>query len=165
MLAGSDPRLFVRRLADLFTGRDPAGGDVVLTLDPAVQQAAMAGLEGVTGAVVALDPVDRRGPGHGQHADLRPEPAVQPRPGRDPRLLRSSSRPPTPTRGSTRRSASNYPPGSMFKVIVSAAALEDGLHARDRRSRRPTCSRCPARSTTLENFNGGRLQPAAASSR
>ena len=56
LLAGSDPRLFVRRLADLFTGRDPAGGDVVLTLDPAVQQAAMAGLEGVTGAVVALDP-------------------------------------------------------------------------------------------------------------
>src|SRR5918993_6022952 len=56
VLAGSDPRLFVRRLTDLFTGRDPAGGDVALTLDPAVQQAAMAGLEGKTGAVVALDP-------------------------------------------------------------------------------------------------------------
>ena len=56
ILSGSDPRLAFRRLADMFTGRDPAGGDVVLTLDPAVQQAAMAGLEGVTGAVVALDP-------------------------------------------------------------------------------------------------------------
>jgi penicillin-binding protein A len=56
LLAGSDPRLVFRRLADLFTGRDPAGGNVELTLDPAVQQAAMAGLEGVTGAVVALDP-------------------------------------------------------------------------------------------------------------
>ena len=54
VLAGSDPRLFVRRLADLFTGRDPAGGDVVLTLDPAVQQAAMTGLAGKVGAVVAL---------------------------------------------------------------------------------------------------------------
>ncbi|MDA0625125.1 penicillin-binding transpeptidase domain-containing protein, partial [Acinetobacter baumannii] len=56
VLAGSDARLFTRRIADLFTGRDPAGGDVVLTLDAGVQEAAMAGLEGVTGAVVALDP-------------------------------------------------------------------------------------------------------------
>ena len=56
VLAGTDRRLFVRRLADIFTGRDPAGGNVELTLDPAVQQAAMDGLEGVTGAVVALDP-------------------------------------------------------------------------------------------------------------
>ena len=56
ILSGEDPRLAFRRLADMFTGRDPAGGDVVLTLDPAVQEAAMAGLEGVTGGVVALDP-------------------------------------------------------------------------------------------------------------
>ena len=56
LLAGSDPRLTLRRLADLFTGRDPQGGDVVLTLDPAVQKAAMSGLKGVSGAVVALDP-------------------------------------------------------------------------------------------------------------
>ena len=56
MLAGTDPRLVFRRIADLFTGRDPAGGNVELTLDPAVQKAAMDGLNGVTGAVVALDP-------------------------------------------------------------------------------------------------------------
>src|SRR3712207_4856783 len=56
VLSGTDDRLFVRRLADLFTGRDPSGGDVVLTMDPAVQETAMAGLDGLTGAVVALDP-------------------------------------------------------------------------------------------------------------
>src|SRR3712207_9442139 len=56
ILAGTDPRLTFRRLTDLFTGRDPQGGDVVLTLDAGVQEAAMAGLEGSTGAVVALDP-------------------------------------------------------------------------------------------------------------
>ena len=56
VLTGDDARLFTRRLADLFTGRDPSGGDVVLTLDPAVQETAMAGLDGVTGAVVALEP-------------------------------------------------------------------------------------------------------------
>ncbi len=56
VLSGADPRLTLFRLGDLFTGRDPAGGNVELTLEPAVQQAAMEGLGDVTGAVVALDP-------------------------------------------------------------------------------------------------------------
>ena len=34
VLNGSDDRLFVRRLSDLITGRDPSGGNVVLTIDP-----------------------------------------------------------------------------------------------------------------------------------
>jgi len=33
VLNGSDDRLFVRRLSDLITGRDPSGGNVVLTID------------------------------------------------------------------------------------------------------------------------------------
>jgi len=56
VLAGTDDRLWARRLADLFTGRDPSGGNVTLTLDAATQQAAMDALDGVTGAVVALEP-------------------------------------------------------------------------------------------------------------
>ena len=40
VLNGNDDRLFARRLSDLITGRDPSGGNVVLTIDPAVQQAA-----------------------------------------------------------------------------------------------------------------------------
>ena len=34
VLNGSDDRLFGRRLSDLITGRDPSGGNVVLTIDP-----------------------------------------------------------------------------------------------------------------------------------
>ncbi len=40
VLSGTDSRLFVRRLSDYFTGRQPKGGAVVLTLDAATQQAA-----------------------------------------------------------------------------------------------------------------------------
>ncbi len=40
VLNGSDERLFGRRLADFFTGRDPRGGNVDTTLLPRVQQAA-----------------------------------------------------------------------------------------------------------------------------
>ena len=40
LLNGSDERLFGRRLADFFTGRDPRGGNVATTINPQVQQAA-----------------------------------------------------------------------------------------------------------------------------
>ncbi len=56
VLSGNDDRLAFRRIADLFTGRDPSGGNVELTLDPTAQQAAFDGLNGVQGSVVALDP-------------------------------------------------------------------------------------------------------------
>ncbi len=58
VLNGSDDRLFGRRLSDLITGRDPSGGNVVLTIDPDVQQAAYEQLErsGYAGSVVALRP-------------------------------------------------------------------------------------------------------------
>ena len=36
---GSDERLFGRRLADFFTGRDPRGGNVATTINPQVQEA------------------------------------------------------------------------------------------------------------------------------
>ncbi|EUA43649.1 penicillin-binding protein A [Mycobacterium xenopi 3993] len=39
LLNGSDERLFGRRLADFFTGRDPRGGNVDTTINPRVQQA------------------------------------------------------------------------------------------------------------------------------
>ena len=45
ILNGSDERLFGRRLADFFTGRDPRGGNVQTTLVPRVQQAAWTALQ------------------------------------------------------------------------------------------------------------------------
>src|SRR5215212_10740778 len=61
ILNGSDQRLFGRRLADFFTGRDPRGGNVATTINPQVQQAAWDAMAGgcngpCTGAVVALEP-------------------------------------------------------------------------------------------------------------
>src|ERR1700712_3718734 len=56
VLSGQDDRLFVRRLSDYFTGREPKGGSVELTIDPATQAAAAAALGNRPGAVVALNP-------------------------------------------------------------------------------------------------------------
>src|SRR5699024_3131828 len=55
VLGGSAASLVVQRIQDLITGRQPQGGSVELTLDPAAQQAAWDALGGQRGGVVALD--------------------------------------------------------------------------------------------------------------
>ncbi|MGY1740430.1 MULTISPECIES: peptidoglycan D,D-transpeptidase FtsI family protein [unclassified Blastococcus] len=155
VLTGEDARLFTRRLADIFTGRDPSGGDVVLTLDAGVQEAAMAGLEGVTGAVVALDPstgavlglastptYDPSLLSSHDGAAIRDYAAQLEAADQDPRLNRAIN--------------DNYPPGSVFKVVVSAAALASGEYTPDTVIPAPDVLTLPGTSTTLENFGGSR---------
>lgn len=159
LLAGSDPRLFVRRLADLFTGRDPAGGDVVLTLDPAVQQAAMTGLEGLTGAVVALDPSTGAVLGMASTPTFDPTQLST----HDPDGIRAyweqlDAASPDPRLN--RAISDNYPPGSLFKVIVAAAALGTGEYTPATEIPAPDVLTLPDTSTTLENFNGSVCDPA-----
>jgi penicillin-binding protein A len=159
VLSGEDSRLFVRRIADLFTGRDPAGGDVVLTLDPAVQEAAMAGLEGVTGAVVALDPST------GAILGMASTPTYDPAPlsSHDPEAIRTYMEQITdeeaPDPRTNRAIENNYPPGSLFKVIVSAAALQEGYQP-DTVIPAPDILTLPQTSTQLRNYNNSQCSAA-----
>jgi penicillin-binding protein A len=158
VLSGEDARLFARRLADLFTGRDPAGGDVVLTMDPAVQETAMAGLEGVTGAVVALDPSTGAVLGMASTPTYDPNQLSSHEPAAireyseqmdaqeiDPRLNRAID--------------ARYSPGSIFKVVVSAAALSSGGYTADTVIPAPQELVLPGTSTPLENFGGSACDP------
>jgi peptidoglycan glycosyltransferase len=158
VLSGEDARLFARRLADLFTGRDPSGGDVVLTLDPAVQETAMAGLEGLTGAVVALDPSTGAVLGLASTPTYDPNQlsSHQPQAIRDyaeqldglevdPRLNRAID--------------ARYSPGSIFKVVVSAAALAGGQYTPDTVVPAPEELTLPQSTSTLENFGGSACDP------
>jgi peptidoglycan glycosyltransferase len=152
VLAGNDPRLFARRLADLFTGRDPSGGDVVLTLDPTVQQTAMDALDGVTGAVVALDPST------GAILGLASTPTYDPNllSSHDPAGIRDYAAQldgASPDPRVNQAIHERYSPGSVFKVIVSAAALEDG-YTPETTIPAPDLLTLPGTNTTLENFNG-----------
>ncbi len=153
VLTGEDPRLFVDRVTDTLTGREPRGGDVVLTLQQAVQQAAFDALGDNRGAVVALDP--RTG------AVL----AMVSKPTFDPNVL--SSFDPAQIRASyeelngradkpllNRAINQTYPPGSTFKVITSAAALQAG-RTPETQVPSPTVLDLPQTSATLPNFGGG----------
>jgi len=125
VLSGEDPRLFVRRFTDIITGRRPMGGDVVLTLSEKAQRTGFQELGDNRGAVVALDPVTG--------AVL----AAVSTPSYDPNGLASHS---SKTAKKTwnkflqdpdkpmlsRALGEHYPPGSTFKTIVAAAALQAG---------------------------------------
>ena len=153
VLSGDDDRLFVRRLSDYVTGRAPAGGSIVLTLDRAAQQAAYDGLAGKVGAVVALDPRT------GAVLAMASRPSYDPTglSSHDPSQIRSSYKALSAADGSpltNRAVESLYPPGSTFKVITTAAALASGRYTPATRVPSPTRLTLPQTTATLGNFGG-----------
>jgi peptidoglycan glycosyltransferase len=157
VLAGTDSRLQLRRLGDILTGRNPSGGNVELTLNPAVQQAAMDGLKGVTGAVVAIDPST------GAILGMASTPTYDPTQlsSHDPAAMRAYYKSITPAKGSgdsdpTTNQAieQRYSPGSVFKLIVSAAALSSGDYTPATTVPAPNVYTPPGTSTGIKNYNG-----------
>ena len=165
VLNGSDERLFGRRLADFFTGRDPRGGNVETTIAPRVQRAAweamQRGCDGpCKGSVVALEPAS------GKILALVSAPSY------DPNLLSTHD---TEAQGETwqrlrddpnspltnRAISERYPPGSTFKVVTTAAALEAGMQEDESLTSAPRIP-LPDSTATLENYGG---QPCGAGPR
>jgi len=154
VLNGSDDRLFVRRLSDLITGRDPSGGNVVLTVDPAVQKIAYDAMtaKNYNGAVVAIRPST------GEILAMVSTPSYDPNPlashsvatqnqawnsylDADPPVLKNQA------------VSDTFPPGSTFKLVDTAAALQDGFTPD---SLLPAASQIilPGTTTRLENYAG-----------
>lgn len=160
-LNGTADSLFYERLQDLVTGRQTRGASVELTIDPAVQQAAWDALGDQRGAVVALDP--RTG------AIL----AMVSKPSYDPNVLASHDltavrqawdqllADPGDPMVNRAIAGDTYPPGSTFKLITAAAALEHGLTA-DTPIPAPRELPLPQTSTVLHNFGGSACSPTGA---
>ncbi|MFC3999882.1 peptidoglycan D,D-transpeptidase FtsI family protein [Nocardiopsis sediminis] len=128
LLNGSDERLAVGNFLDTLTGEEQQGASVQLTIDPDAQQAAMDGFNelGKNGAAVALDPST------GAILASYSNPTFDPNSvasvtdttaaGEAWTDLETDEQQPLLNRGLNER----YPPGSTFKVITAAAALEGG---------------------------------------
>jgi peptidoglycan glycosyltransferase len=130
VLSGEDDRLFVTRLVDLLSNQGTKGGNVRLTIDPAAQDAAsteLAKLPGnVEGSVVALEPKT------GKILAMVTSPSFDPNKLASHDLdavdqawkqLNEDESEPMINRGSQK----SLPPGSTFKLVTAAAAIEDGL--------------------------------------
>jgi peptidoglycan glycosyltransferase len=132
-LSGEDDSLFVNRLVDLVNGNSTKGGNVLLTINPAAQQAAFDGLRNlgpdVQGAVVAIEPST------GKILAMASVPSYDPNKLADHdfkratayanRLARDKSQPLL-----NRAVQTTLPPGSTFKILTAAAGVQfDGLTA------------------------------------
>ena len=153
-LNGSADSLFYSRLQDLVTGSQPQGAGVELTIDPAVQRAAWDALGDQRGAVVALDP--------STGAIL----AMVSKPSYNPDVLASHDTAAVleawaeliddPDEPLVNRAIAGdlYPPGSTFKLVTAAAALESGLDP-DTPVSAPDELDLPNSTAVLTNYGGG----------
>lgn len=148
-LAGTDDSQFFRRVVDSLSGKKPVGATVYTTINARAQQAAAQALGNRKGAVVALDPKT------GAVLALVSSPSY------DPNRLASTDLATARTAWTelnadkgrpmaNRATKEVYPPGSTFKLVTAAAALENGMKA-DSQVASPASLTLPQTSVKLTN--------------
>lgn len=154
-LSGRSDSQFFDSLQRKFTGEQPAGAAVELSIDPDAQQAAWDAMGDMKGAVVALDP------------ETGAVLAMVSTPSFDPNRLAMHdddqvianynellNREDEPL--FNRAIAGNLnPPGSVFKVVVAAAAIEHGIVKADTPLANPTEWKLPGTESVVYNPNHG----------
>ncbi|MET4226084.1 peptidoglycan D,D-transpeptidase FtsI family protein [Oerskovia enterophila] len=158
-LNGQASTLWIDRLQGLITGKKPQGASVELTIDPAAQQAAYDALGDQRGAVVAIEPST------GKILALVSKPSY------DPNLLATHD-----TKAAREAytslinadddplvnraiSGNTYPPGSTFKLVTAAAALESGQYTPETVIPAPDEYPYANSTQTMKNFGGARCSP------
>lgn len=124
-LSGADPLLATFPLWNDLSRDRLAGGDVVTTVKRSVQGAAFRGLAGRRGAVAAVEPAS------GRVLALASSPSYDPGvlSGTGPEAKRAwAELNADPTQPMLNRAIrQTYPPGSAFKIVTAAAALDAGV--------------------------------------
>jgi len=148
-LTGTSDAQWLSRLTGTLGGHKPQGGSLLTTVNASAQDAAWEGLRGKKGAVVALD--------YSTGAVL----AMASNPSFDPNLLathdlkasqqswkRLLDDPDNPM--ANRASREIYPPGSTFKLVTAAAALQHGYRP-DSKVSSPRAYTLPSTTNSLTN--------------
>jgi len=158
-LSGQSNSQFFDQLLALVSGSDPRGASVKLTVNAAVQQAARDALGELTGAAIALDPTTGRilafvsSPSFDPN-DLASHNSDSVRSAYDG-LINSSAGPLV-----NRAIAGDlYHPGSVFKLVVAAAALDSGIMSEQSTVPNPAKLTLPLSSSVINNASGGTCGP------
>lgn len=152
-LSARAEELFPQQLIDEILGRDEQGAGLVLTIDPELQAIAAEGLAGQEGAVAALNPRT------GEVLALVSNPPYDPNPlaSHEPREVRRAYRQLRPQEPDSplvsRATDTFFPPGSAFKIVTAAAALESG-RGPDFSLPNPPSLDLPQTTANLDNFGG-----------
>ncbi|MFE9440535.1 penicillin-binding transpeptidase domain-containing protein [Streptomyces sp. NPDC006602] len=151
ILSGTDDQLFFRNTLDMITGKKKQGGNVVTTLNSAAQKAAYDGLKGRgKGAVAAIDPSTGAILALASYPSYDPSTIAGSNDGDAWNKLQKKNDPNDPMLNRALRET--YPPGSTYKVVTAAAALENGLYdSADERTDSPLPWIMPGTTTPLKN--------------
>ncbi len=150
LLSGESDQLLWQRFKSLFTGKENKGATIETSINPKVQQAAYDGLGSMDGAAVAIEVKTGR------------ILAMASTPSYDPNLLASHNSAEANENYSTlsqdesnpmlnRVTSQLYPPGSTFKTVVAAAALESGDYQTDTQIPAGSTYTLPGTNTQLTN--------------
>ncbi len=142
--------LTISDLISVILGRDLRPESLEITIDSALQQAAYEALAGQKGAVVALDPTTGAVLASVSVPSFNPE-SLQTSTAAETwdQLLADPDNP-----LSDRATREIYAPGSTFKVVVTATALDTGLAGPGTEFPDPEQFPLPGSSSTISNFNG-----------
>lgn len=158
-LTGTANEQFLDQLSALVTGQRPRGAAVQLTIDPVVQQAALEAMGDLTGAVVAIEPATGR------------ILAMVSTPSFDPNRLAAHDTQSVleaydqlladPNEPLINRTISGdlYVPGSTFKILVAAAAIDSGQFTPDDAFPNPARLTLPLSTDEIANADGGSCGP------
>lgn len=152
-LSGAASNQFFSRLNRILSGQHQQGSSAELSILPAAQHTAYEALEGMKGAVVALDPET------GKILALASTPSY------DPNLLSTNNSSEIiknyqelesdPDKPLYNRAIAGdlYTPGSVFKLITTAAALESGRYNPDSELADPSEWKLPGTEEYLRNYH------------
>ncbi|WP_022887545.1 peptidoglycan D,D-transpeptidase FtsI family protein [Glaciibacter superstes] len=153
-LSGTSNAQFFDKLNAIITGQKPTGAAVEVTIDPVAQQAAWDALGDLTGSVVVTEPKTGR------------ILAMVSKPSFDPNTLAvHNNEEVTSTYDAlladpadpliNRAIGDLNPPGSVFKLVVVAAALESGKFTPESTFPNPGTFQLPGTNTIVRNTEGG----------
>ena len=163
VLTGEDPQLFVTRLVDLLKGDQTQGGNVVLTLDAAAQKAAFEGLRDTLGprgegAVVAIQPKTGRILAMASYPSYDPNELAThdfKKAAKAYQQLDDDPREPLVNRAIQTRLF----PGSTFKLVTAAAAIESGKYHADDQVPAGVTYQAPGTTRTIGNDGRSQCSP------
>jgi peptidoglycan glycosyltransferase len=150
-LSGQSSSQFFEKFNAVLSGNPVSGAAVELTIDPLMQQAAWDALGNLQGSVVALDPVTGNILAMVSKSSFDANEIA----GHDNQTVADNyarlEQDPTKPLINKTISGDLYHPGSVFKLVVAAAALESGLYTNDSMFQNPVSIQLPG--STAEVFN------------
>lgn len=157
VLSGQDNKLFTNRLVDLVTNSEPSGGNVELTIDPKVQDAAYEGLtalgDEVQAAAVAIEPSTGKILAMASTPTYNPDKLATHDFGAATKSYNQLSKDENePLLNRSIQTA--LPPGSTFKLVTAAAAIENLGMDGDSMVYGGASLDLPGTTTDLPNLNG-----------